>query len=299
MELIKIQGNTGYIPGPTNIGVFQFKDKYALLIDTGSDNTDARKISGILEARGLSMKYVVNSHEHMDHCGGNIYIQENFPGSIFYASRDGSVFIANDYLFPLYVYGGDPISSLAHDYIKSKSARTDIILEKDNEKINNEKFDVIPLPGHARGQIGIGTRDKVCFIGDALFSEDILQKYTYPFLQDIQAQMHTFTVLAALDYDYYVPGHSTRIYTGQELPVLIEQNKIALDNYLNMLLDLLEQPKGREELLEEIIILGDVSADVNEYYLLSTTLASALTYLHRQQELIWRIENGKIYFYRD
>jgi hypothetical protein len=37
MELKKINGNSYYIPGPTNIGLFQFKDKYSLLIDTGSD----------------------------------------------------------------------------------------------------------------------------------------------------------------------------------------------------------------------------------------------------------------------
>lgn len=299
MELIKIQGNTSYIPGPTNIGVFQFKDKYTLLVDTGSNNTDVRRINDTLESRGINIKYVINSHEHMDHCGGNIYIQENFPGSIFYASREGSVFIRNDYLLPLYIYGGDPISSLAHDYIKSKTARIDFILEKDSEKINNEKFDIISLPGHARGQIGIGTRDKVCFIGDALFSEEILEKYTFPFLQDIQAQLQTFNTLSVLEYDYYVLGHSERIYTCQELPALIAQNKATLDDYLNMLLELLEQPKGREELLEEIIILGDLTVDLNEYYLLNTTLASALTYLHRQQELIWRIENGKIYFYKN
>ncbi len=298
MELTKINGNTYYISAPTNIGVFQFKDKYSLLIDTGSDNSEARKISSLLTDKGLSIKYIINSHEHYDHCGGNIFIKENYPGSIFYSSRDSALFIENPYLFPLYVYGGNPPRELSRDYVKSKQMKMDYIIEAGVEKINNEKFDIISLSGHARGQMGLGTRDNVCFIGDALFSAEILQKYSVPFIMDIQAQLDTFHTLATLDYDYYVLGHADQVYTKDDMPSLIEVNRQSLNKYLNLCLDLSDQPKSREELLEEIMILEDLSVDLNEYYLLSSTIAALVTYLYNQGSLKYQIENGRVYFYQ-
>ncbi len=298
MELTKIHGNTYYIPAPTNIGVFQFKDKYSLLIDTGSDNSEAKRISALLSAQGISIKYIINSHEHFDHCGGNIYIKENFPGSIFYSSRESSLFIENAYLFPLYIFGGNPPHELSRDYVKNKPRSIDHLLDVGTEKINNEKFDIISLPGHARGQIGIGTRDNVCFLGDALFSQDILEKYSVPFLMDIQAQLDTLNALEKLNHDYYVLGHASRIYTRDEMPELIELNRQTLNKYLSLCLDLSDQPKSREELLEEIIILEDLSVDLNEYYLLSSTMAALVTYLYNQGSLKYQIENGRVYFYK-
>ncbi len=298
MELTKINGNTYYISAPTNIGVFQFKDKYSLLIDTGSDNSEAKRISALLSAQGISIKYIINSHEHFDHCGGNIYIRENFPGSVFYSSRESSLFIENAYLFPLYIFGGNPPHELSRDYVKNKSRSVDQLLNTGTEKINNEKFDVISLPGHARGQIGLGTRDNVCFLGDALFSQEILQKYSVPFIMDIQAQLDTFNTLENLNYDYYVLGHASRIYAKNEMPELIELNRQTLHRFLALCLELSDQPKSREELLEEIIILEDLSVDLNEYYLLSSTMAALVTYLYNQGSLKYQIENGRVYFYQ-
>jgi len=298
MELTKITGNTYYIPGPTNIGVYQFKDRYSLLIDTGSNNSEARKIGTILSVQNINIKYILNSHEHIDHCGGNIFLRENFPGSIFYGSRDASLFIENDYLFPLYIYGGNPLHTLSRDFVKSKKLKIDYIIETGTEKINNEKFDFIPLPGHARGQMGIATRDKVCFIGDALFSEEILNKYSAPFLMDIKAQFDTYDTIAALDYDYYVLGHALRVYPADELPALITLNRQVLDSYLNLCLELMDQPKTREEVLEEIIILEELSPDLNEYYFLSSTIAAMISYLFDNKLLKFQIENGRLFFYK-
>ncbi len=298
MELTKINGNTYYIPAPTNIGVFQFKDKYSLLIDTGSGNSEARKISALLSARGISIKYIINSHEHFDHCGGNVFFEENFPGSIFYSSRESSLFIENAYLFPLYIFGGNPPHELSKDYVKNKQGNIDQLLNAGTEKINNEKFDIIPLPGHARGQIGVGTRDNVCFLGDALFSPDILKKYSVPFIMDVQTQLDTYNTLENLNYDYYVLGHALQVYTKDEMPALIEQNRQTLHKYLDLCLDLADQPKSREELLEEIIILEELSVDLNEYYLLSSTMAALVTYLYNQGSLKYQIENGRVYFYK-
>ncbi len=43
MELTKIKGNSYYINFPTNIGVYIFKNKNCLLIDTGKNKYDGKK----------------------------------------------------------------------------------------------------------------------------------------------------------------------------------------------------------------------------------------------------------------
>ena len=49
MKLEKINGNTYYINAPTNIGVYTYKNKNCMLIDTGSTHSQGKKIDLILE----------------------------------------------------------------------------------------------------------------------------------------------------------------------------------------------------------------------------------------------------------
>lgn len=298
MDLNKINGNTHYIPGTTNIGVFAFRDKYTLLIDTGDNNQQGRRTAEVLQANGLSIKYVVNTHNHIDHSGGNPHFQEHYPGSYFLASAEEKLVLENGFIFPMYLYGANPPRELSRHFLKNKELRIDQTLSPGACRINEERFEVISLPGHARGQIGIGTRDRVCFLGDALFSEEIIAKYSYPFLYDIGAQLATYEVIRGLDYDQFVLGHADRIYDRAGLSDLIQRNRDNLLYYLDLVGDMLSQPHTREELLEEICILAELQLDFKEYYFSLSTMGALVTFLHDKGELEYQLENGKLYFYR-
>ena len=297
MQLTKINGSTYYLPAPTNIGVFQFKDKYTLLIDSGDNNRQARKLAEVIQVGGLNIKYIVNTHNHPDHAGGNLFFQEHYPGSQFYSSEHEKLFLENSLLFPMYLYGGRPIRELARYFVKSKTLQVDEILLPGNYKINDEKFEIIPLPGHAWGQMGIGTRDRVFFLGDALFSREIIGKYSFPFLFAIEDQLETYNTIAGLDYDWFVLGHAAQLYPQDEIQALVDFNRDNLQFYLNLVRDLLAQPHTREELLEEICILQELELDFKEYYFSHATIGAMVAYLHDHQELAWQLENGKLYFY--
>jgi glyoxylase-like metal-dependent hydrolase (beta-lactamase superfamily II) len=298
MSLIRINGNSGYIPGSTNSGVFLFKDKYALVIDSGDTNQDARKIQESLEAESFKIKYVINTHSHIDHCGGNIYFKEKFPGSIFFASRSARLFIANAFLFPLYIYGGNPPEQLSHGLVRSKSVTPDNILTEGIIRINEEKFEVFNLNGHAPGQVGIGTRDRVVYLGDALFSRENIDKYSFPFLFDIEEQYKTLDKIPELDYDHFVLGHGEQVYKKEEIENLVRFNRSNLDDYLNISLELLEQPHSREELLEEIVILKELGPDIKEYFFLSSTMAAMLSFLISKNQVEYQLESGRLFYYR-
>jgi len=298
MNLSRINGNSYYIPGSTNIGVFLFKDKYTLLIDSGESNQDARKIQENLMTNNLNIKYIINTHSHIDHCGGNVYLKESYPGSLFYSSPNTQLFVENAFLFPLYLYAGNPPEQLKQGFVRKKKITVDEIVNEGNVKINDEKFEIINLDGHAPGQIGIGTRDCTFYLGDALFSKENISKYSFPFLFDIAEQYKTLDKILLLDYDYFVLGHSTQIYKRNEIKQLVAYNRSNLDKHLDICLELLEQPHSREELLEEIIILLDLSPDVKEYFFLYFTLGSMLSYLKIKNLVEDQLESGRIYYYR-
>lgn len=298
MELTKINGNTYYISAPTNIGVYSFKDKYTLLIDTGDNNQQGRKIANTLQTNNLNIKYIVNTHNHIDHSGGNSFFLEHYPGSVFLATEDEQLVLENGYLFPLYLFGANPPRELSRHFLKNKELVVHEVLTPGACKINEERFEIISLPGHSRGLIGIGTRDRVCFLGDALFSQEIIDKYSYPFLFDIESQLNTYKIISELDYDYYVLGHGDQVYEHDEIQLLNKINRENLIYYLDLTRDILAQPHTREELLEEVAILAELQLDYKEYYFSLSTMGAVITYLFDKGELDYQIENGKLYYYQ-
>lgn len=112
MSLDKIKGNTYYINSVTNSGIFVFKNKNCLIIDTGSNNSDAKKIEDILVKNSLHPKYIINTHNHLDHCGGNIYFQKNYPGCLVYTSLKEKLFMENQEIQGAILSSSTPIKGI-------------------------------------------------------------------------------------------------------------------------------------------------------------------------------------------
>jgi glyoxylase-like metal-dependent hydrolase (beta-lactamase superfamily II) len=71
MNIVKIKGETYYIKDATNVGVYVFTDSKCLLIDTCFTRGQARKIDITLKKNNIYLKYIINTHTHLDHCRGN------------------------------------------------------------------------------------------------------------------------------------------------------------------------------------------------------------------------------------
>lgn len=295
MELEKIKGNTYYIKAPTNIGIYTFKNKNCILIDSGIDNTEARKIDKVLAENGLHPKYIINTHSHYDHCGGNIYFQNNYPGCIVYSSNGEKLRMENTYIQQSMLFSAAPIKELDAG---NKVYNVDFTFKEGHQKINDEKFEVISLKGHSIDQIGIITPEKVCFLGDSVFSDRIIEKYSFPYLYDIAESINTLNNIKNIDADFFVISHSDNFVDKNEVLRLCDKNITNIEYYINQILELLEQPLTRENICENLTILNDLSLNFKQYHLYFSTVSAFITYLYGLGKLEYSIENGCLYYFR-
>ena len=126
------------------------QDNYSyLIIDENNleacvvDPSEAKPIIDYLSGKNINLKYILNTHHHYDHIGGNTELKKKF----------GSVVLG---------FNGDA----------KRIPEIDILL-KDNEIWNsgNFKAKIIHIPGHTLGHICFYFFDEnLLFTGDTLFS---------------------------------------------------------------------------------------------------------------------------------
>jgi glyoxylase-like metal-dependent hydrolase (beta-lactamase superfamily II) len=295
MALVKVKGSTYYINAVTNSGVFVFKNKNCIIIDTGSNNSDAKKIDEILIENNLHPKYIINTHNHLDHSGGNTYFQKSYSGCLVYTSSKEKLFMENPEIQASILCSSAPFKGIDRS---NKPLVVDFTLDYGINKINDEKFEVVSLRGHSIDQIGIITPEKVCFLGDSIFSNEILEKYSFPYLYDIEESINTLNRIKDIDADYFVISHANDVLNSEQIKTLVNKNLENIDSYKNQILDLLDQPMTREDILENLAILNDLDFNFYQYHLNFNGVSAFVSFLISKGLIEYSIEDGKLYYFK-
>ena len=126
------------------------QDNYSYLIIDESKNdacvvdpSEAKPIINFIEKENINLKYILNTHHHFDHIGGNKELKERY----------NSVVVG-------YKHDAKRIPEIS-------------ILVEDNQiwKEDNFQAKIIHIPGHTTGHIGFYFfNEKIIFTGDTLFS---------------------------------------------------------------------------------------------------------------------------------
>lgn len=295
MELIIIDKDIFFIPNPVNIGVVKVSPSSVALIDTGVDGDVARKILRLLDENGFKVDFIINTHSHADHIGGNAFIKEKTGAKIF-ASFLESAIVEYPILEPLYLFSGaNPPSPLTGKFFLSKPSCVDIVITKKELKLNEVEFKVIPLPGHSTNQIGLEV-DGVLFLADAIFSREILDKYKITFCVDINKYKDTLNWLRDSNYKFYVPAHAQ---PGESLKELIEFNLNNIKENENLILDILKEGKEVSEILKELCDYHRINiTGMGEYYLINTPIMAYLSSLLSRRRLSFELKNNKLLWKR-
>lgn len=267
-ELIQAAEHTYYIESPAKIGLVQTGDTVAL-IDSGSDKEAGRKVRQHLDARGLKLSAIYNTHSNADHIGGNQYLQRQ-TGCAVYAPGVEAAFTRDPILEPSFLYGGCPPKPLRHKFLLAQPSDVQVLDSKACP------LEVIPLPGHFFDMVGYRTEDDVVFLADCLSSRETLEKYRVSFVYDVAAYLDTLDRVAAMEAALFVPAHAA---ATEDIAPLARYNRDQVYAVAEDLLDLLAEPLVFEEVLRRLFQRYRLTMDFQQYVLVGSTVKSYLAWL--------------------
>lgn len=162
----------------------------ALIIDPGFDReSEAKIILEEIEHNEFEVKYIINTHGHIDHIGGNRTLQEVTKAPILIHENDAS--------------------RLSNSLAVRKLRDGDLI------EIGSVKLRVIHTPGHSEGSIILLGADAV-FSGDTLFAGSI-GRFDLPggSLVELKNSLRTKLLILPDSLKVY-PGHGPVTHLGEE-----------------------------------------------------------------------------------
>jgi len=167
------------------------EDNYAYLIETNDghvaviDPGSAEPVIEVLEAKGLKLDFIINTHHHWDHVNGNIKLKEKY----------GAIIIGPE---------------AEREKIKNMDKG---ISEASGLQIDDLALQVIETPGHTLGGICLyAPTEGVLFTGDSLFSMGCGRLFE----GTAEQLWNGFQKLLALPDDTMIyPGHEYTLSNGK------------------------------------------------------------------------------------
>ena len=162
----------------------------AVVIDPGFDQeSEAKTIFSEIERNGFRIKYIINTHGHPDHTGGNQIMKK----------RSGA---------PILIYEDDA-SFLSNPPADRK------LRDGDSIEVGNIRLKVVHTPGHSPGSMALLGEDFV-FSGDTLFAGSI-GRYDLPggSLDQLVNSLKR-KLLTLPDHVRVYPGHGPVTTIGEE-----------------------------------------------------------------------------------
>jgi len=176
--------------------------KAGIVIDPGGD---APAILDRVEELGLSIKYIVNTHGHIDHIAANRPVKEA-TGAMIAVHRDDAQWLISDQ--------GDFARTLG---VLSPGPPADILLEEGDEITFGEvSLQVIHTPGHSLGGISL-VGDGLVFCGDTLFAMGVGRV-------DLPGGSWE-TLMDSIKTRLFTMPDETTVYTGHGPPTTVGHEK--------------------------------------------------------------------------
>lgn len=286
--LKQIGDKTYYIENDTNIGIYMTGPNRVCLIDTGSRG-DGEKIDEILMQQGWSLDFIINTHTHIDHIGGNKYLMEKY-GVPAYCTEIDKAFAEYSDLEAAYMNGGKPAGKLRHIFAHPGKIGFRAI----EEFPLPDGFDWKLLPGHTFGMIGVKTPDDVWFLGDAYLSEAYMQKRSFGYLVDAGEYLATLDMLRGLDGKFFVPAHGA---AEENIVEILDKNEANQNMLIEAVKDacsgddnsaVAHEGAGLDEIISKMYKVTKMRTNEANHALLSSTVKCYLTYLQDKGEIASR-----------
>lgn len=221
----------------------------ALLVDTGLDDSHARRLLRAVAGAGLTPTAILNTHAHADHHGGNAHILGRFPELPVYAPPLEAAVINHPMLEPLALYGALPPRELRGKFLLAPASPARPVGEG-RQTLGGVTLELLAVPGHAVQMYAARIGD-VLYAADALFGPAALARHPLTFCADSAAQKASALALADLaGVCLTVPGHGE---PTPDLAGLVSENLAAYDRTTGTVREaLMAGEAGVDELLARV-----------------------------------------------
>lgn len=176
-----------------------------VLVDSGVGLNTEKIVENVKEVgyKPERIEYLIGTHKHIDHIGGNRFFKDSFNCKIVMHELDAEA-----------VESGDQFTTGAQLYgVKFRPCKVDIKINQTTDlKVGQLNFKLIHTPGHTPGSISILLEKEGKRI---LFGQDIHGPIEPSWGSDIDQYCRSMKLLLSLNADILCEGHFG-IYTSPE-----------------------------------------------------------------------------------
>ncbi|MCH5149387.1 MAG: MBL fold metallo-hydrolase [Spirochaetales bacterium] len=192
------------LPGNKSSNIYFIQQKDAIIIDTGHPHQAAENLNCLKEF-GIAkndVKYIINTHSHPDHVGGNIEFLNYFSDAQIINSKKTKPYIKKKKSYALY----EDIEDAAECYPIHIE-----VTDTEELKLGSRTFKIIETPGHTADSVSIACEEEeLLFSGDTLYQNIIPQVDYYNDLPFSLGQLRdSYGKLKAKKYKKIFPGHGS------------------------------------------------------------------------------------------
>ena len=179
----------------------------AFVVDPGcSDQKEEMALKEFIQKNDLKMKYLINTHCHIDHIFGNKFIKDTFNVPFYAPELDIPLLTNMPEQAEMFGLNADP-SPLPDHYITE-----DLEL-----MVGSSKMSFLFTPGHTPGEFCIYfASEEICISGDVLFLEGIGRTDLYGGDYDTLISSISDKLFTLPDNTIIYPGHGDKTTIGHE-----------------------------------------------------------------------------------
>ncbi len=181
--------------------------KHCMVVDPGCyTSQEEEQLVSFIKKKKLIIKYLINTHCHIDHVVGNAFIKNKYqvPLSIHPLEKESLALVAS--------------YASMYDMENYISTIADVFLDPQQViSLGNYRWKILEVPGHSKGHIALyEEKNKVCISGDVLFENSIGRTDLPGGNHDILMRSIQHTLFLLDDCTKIYPGHGNATTIGKE-----------------------------------------------------------------------------------
>jgi hydroxyacylglutathione hydrolase len=191
-----------------NTYILADESKACVIIDPGCYTKQEKEtLQAYIETEKLQVKLLLNTHCHIDHVLGNVFVKNTFQVPLLIHQLELPVLQAVTAYAPVYGF---------HHYEPAEPDQ--FISEKDTIQFGNSSLQILFVPGHSVGHLAFYSKENgFCINGDVLFRQSIGRT-------DLPGGDFNVLMDSIFNQIYQLPDQTT-IYCGHGVPTTVGYEK--------------------------------------------------------------------------